>query len=181
MKPSWPGGDSGYYKTLCEPQRSVLLHPSSTQTVKPLTTKPCPLPAPYLKSLPRFCSAYVSFAFPSHWDPILLIYHPLGLYLDLPDLACLAEAIPSLSSLTVDPVLHLQRLRIIYPSRVNHSLFGTSAEGHGLRPSISDLVHRGVLRGLNIETRWRMGSYFYSRDVRNLVPHALTSLTSIPS
>jgi hypothetical protein len=101
----------------------------------------------------------------------LLIYRPLGLYLDLPDLACLAEAIPSLSSITADPVLQLQRLRIIYPSRVNHSLFGTSPEGHGLRPSVGDLVHRGVLRGLNIEIRWRMGSYFYSRDVRVFVPH----------
>lgn len=88
-----------------------------------------------------------------------------GSYLDLPDLACLAQAVPSLSAITTDPVLHLQRLRIVYPSRVNHSLFGTGPEGHGLRPSVGDLVHRGVIRGLNIERRWRMGVYFYSRDV----------------
>lgn len=90
-----------------------------------------------------------------------------GSYLDLPDLACLAQAVPSLSIITSDPVLHLQRLRIINPSRVNHSLFGTSPEGHGLRPSVGDLVHRGVICGLNIERRWRMGTYFYSRDVSN--------------
>ncbi|KXN88816.1 hypothetical protein AN958_06685 [Leucoagaricus sp. SymC.cos] len=85
-------------------------------------------------------------------------------YLDLPDLAALAQAVPSLTTITSDPILHLQRLRIVYPSRVNHSLFGTSPEGHGFRPSVGDLVHRGVMRGLNIERRWRMGAYFYSRD-----------------
>ncbi|KAF9454156.1 hypothetical protein P691DRAFT_770865 [Macrolepiota fuliginosa MF-IS2] len=85
-------------------------------------------------------------------------------YLDLPDLACLAQAVPSLDAITSDPILHLQRLRIVYPSRVNHSLFGTSPDGHGLRPSVGDLVHRGVIRGLNIERRWRTGLYFYSCD-----------------
>ncbi|KAF5352711.1 hypothetical protein D9756_005930 [Leucocoprinus leucothites] len=85
-------------------------------------------------------------------------------YLDLPDLAALAQAVPSLGSITSDPILHLQRLRIVCPSRINHSLFGTSPEGHGFRPSVGDLVHRGVMRGLNLERRWRMGVYFYSRD-----------------
>lgn len=80
-------------------------------------------------------------------------------------MAALAQAIPSLSAITTDPVLHIQRLRVVYPSRIEHSLFGTSPEGHGFRPSIGDLVQRGVMRGLNIERRWRLGAYLYSRDV----------------
>ncbi|KAF8910174.1 hypothetical protein CPB84DRAFT_1834184 [Gymnopilus junonius] len=83
-------------------------------------------------------------------------------YLDLPDLAIIAQVAPSLVPLTNDPVLHTQRLRIVSPSRVDHYLFGKSPEGHLLRPTVGDLVQRGVIRGLAIERRWRMGAYFYS-------------------
>ncbi|KAF9015666.1 hypothetical protein BDQ17DRAFT_1536297 [Cyathus striatus] len=94
-------------------------------------------------------------------DEILLLIFS---YLDLPDLSVLTHVVPELERLTSDPVLHNHRIRIISPSRVNHSLFGTSPEGHPFRPSIVDLVHRGVLRGLAIERRWRTGAYFNSRN-----------------
>ena len=68
--------------------------------------------------------------------------------------------------LTTDPVLHTYRLRIVSPSRLNHKLFGVSPQGHTLRPTLVDLVHRGVIKGLGIERRWRMGGYFYSLNVR---------------
>ncbi|KAF8640647.1 hypothetical protein AX17_000304 [Amanita inopinata Kibby_2008] len=83
-------------------------------------------------------------------------------YLDLPDLAAIAEALPSLASLTTDPVLHADRLKIVAPARLKHYLFSTNARGVPLRPSLGDLVHRGVIRGLNVEQRWRMGQYIYS-------------------
>ena len=86
-------------------------------------------------------------------------------FLDLPDLAVLAQVVPALMHLTTDPVLHTYRLRIVSPSRVNHKLFGVSPQGHTLRPTLVDLVHRGVIKGLGIERRWRMGGYFYSRNV----------------
>ena len=73
---------------------------------------------------------------------------------------------PALIHLTTDPVLHTYRLRIVSPSRVNHKLFGVSPQGHTLRPTLVDLVHRGVIKGLGIERRWRMGGYFYSLNVR---------------
>ena len=83
-------------------------------------------------------------------------------FLDLPDLAVLAQVVPALMHLTTDPVLHTYRLRIVSPSRVNHKLFGVDPQGHALRPTLVDLVHRGVIKGLGIERRWRMGGYFYS-------------------
>ena len=86
-------------------------------------------------------------------------------FLDLPDLAVLARVVPALMHLTTDPVLHTYRLRIVSPSRVNHKLFGVSPQGHTLRPTLVDLVHRGVIKGLGIERRWRIGGYFYSRNV----------------
>lgn len=86
-------------------------------------------------------------------------------FLDLPDLAVLAQVVPALMHLTTDPVLHTYRLRIVSPSRVNHKLFGVSPQGHTLRPTLIDLVHRGVIKGLGIERRWRMGGYFYSLNV----------------
>ena len=67
--------------------------------------------------------------------------------------------------LTTDPILHTYRLKIVSPSRVNHKLFGVSPQGHALRPTLVDLVHRGVIKGLGIERRWRMGAYFYSLNV----------------
>ncbi|KAI0756342.1 hypothetical protein C8Q80DRAFT_1264410 [Daedaleopsis nitida] len=83
-------------------------------------------------------------------------------FLDLPDLASLAQAYPELVPLVNDPVLNHERLWIVTPSRVSHSLFGTSSEGLPLRPSVPDLVHRGIIRGMGIERRWRDGLYFYS-------------------
>ncbi|KIM47444.1 hypothetical protein M413DRAFT_200063 [Hebeloma cylindrosporum] len=83
-------------------------------------------------------------------------------YLDLPDLALLARVAPCLVPLTTDAVLHTHRLRVVSPSRVNHYLFGRSPQGHALRPTVLDLVRRGVMRGLDLERRWRVGAYFYS-------------------
>ncbi|KAG6337065.1 hypothetical protein ID866_2018, partial [Astraeus odoratus] len=83
-------------------------------------------------------------------------------FLDLPDLAALAGASWQLASLAADPVLHRTRLRVTAPSRVDHSLFGRSPQGILLRPTLSDLVQRGVLRGLQAERRWRAGEYLYS-------------------
>ncbi|KAF8971752.1 hypothetical protein BDZ97DRAFT_1784913 [Flammula alnicola] len=74
--------------------------------------------------------------------PPEILLHILS-YLDLPDLAIIAQVAPSLIPLTSDP--------IVSPSRVNHNLFGKSPQGHALRPT-----------GLGIERRWRMGAYFYS-------------------
>ncbi|KAG6841766.1 hypothetical protein C0991_007095 [Blastosporella zonata] len=85
-------------------------------------------------------------------------------YLDLPDLAALAQVSPVLASLASDPLLHNTRVRITAPSRVKHALFGVNPRGVALRPTVGDLVHRGVIRGFAIERRWRMGAYFYSRN-----------------
>jgi len=93
--------------------------------------------------------------------PPEILLHILS-FLDLPDLAVLAHVVPALIHLTTDPVLHTYRLRIVSPSRVNHKLFGVSPQGHALRPTLFDLVQRGVIKGLGIERRWRMGGYFYS-------------------
>ncbi|KAI0068076.1 hypothetical protein BV25DRAFT_1904549 [Artomyces pyxidatus] len=87
---------------------------------------------------------------------------PLVSYLDLPDLAALAAASGQLAILTADPVLHRTRLLVVAPSRLSHSLFGLGPEGTPLRPTIPDLVHRGVMKGPGILWRWRMGLYFYS-------------------
>ncbi|KAF9469845.1 hypothetical protein BDZ94DRAFT_1243393 [Collybia nuda] len=85
-------------------------------------------------------------------------------FLDLPELAFLVQAFPALAILAADPILHKNRVKVIAPSRVEHSLFGASPHGLALRPTVGDLVHRGVIRGLAIERRWRMGMYFYSRS-----------------
>jgi len=83
-------------------------------------------------------------------------------YLDLPELAVVAEALPSLAALTMDPILHSQRLTIVAPARLKHFLFSTNAHGVPFRPTIGDLAQRGVIRGLNVEQRWRMGQYIYT-------------------
>ncbi|KAG6814145.1 hypothetical protein H0H92_002140 [Tricholoma furcatifolium] len=85
-------------------------------------------------------------------------------YLDLPDLAALAHASPLIASLTADPILHRERVTVTAPSRVNHALFGVSPGGAAFRPTVGDLVQRGVIRGLAIERQWRMGAYLYSRN-----------------
>ena len=87
-------------------------------------------------------------------------------FLDLPDLASLAEAYPALVPLVNDPILNHERLWIVAPSRVSHSLFGTSSAGLPFRPTFPDLVHRGIIRGLGIERRWRDGLYVSSSLVR---------------
>ncbi|KAG2155538.1 hypothetical protein DEU56DRAFT_767955 [Suillus clintonianus] len=83
-------------------------------------------------------------------------------FLDLPDLATLSKLHGYLALLAADPVLHLIRLRVVAPSRVGHSLFARSPHGTLLRPTITDLVHRHVIRGHNIERRLRMGLYIYT-------------------
>lgn len=93
-------------------------------------------------------------------------------FLDIPDLAALSRVSKQLASLTADPVLHQTRLRVVAPSRVRHSLFGKSPEGILLRPTIPELVHRGVIRGLHVERRLRMGAYLYS-------PHVSVSESSV--
>ncbi|EAU92830.1 hypothetical protein CC1G_01875 [Coprinopsis cinerea okayama7 len=92
--------------------------------------------------------------------PEVLLY--ILTFLDLPDLEALARAFPALVDLTTDPILHKYRLTVVAPSRISHQLFGKSPQGYFLRPTIGDLVHRGVIRGLGIERRWRTGNYFYS-------------------
>ncbi|KAJ7754951.1 hypothetical protein DFH07DRAFT_868476 [Mycena maculata] len=93
--------------------------------------------------------------------PPELILHIFA-YLDLPDLEILSKLSAVLARLASDPALHNNRLRIISPARVKHDLFGLSPRGDILRPSVGDLVQRGVMRGLAIERRWRAGTYFYS-------------------
>ena len=75
------------------------------------------------------------------------------------------QVAPSLVPLTVDAVMHTHQLHIISLSCVNHNLFGKSLQGHVLRPTVIDLVRRGVMRGLDLERRWRVGTYFYSLSV----------------
>ena len=88
-------------------------------------------------------------------------------YLDIPDLVSLSRASPRFAVLTSDPILHRDRLRLTAPSRVAHSLFGASSNGILLRPSVGQLLQRGIMRGLGIERQWRAGGYFYSSRVRN--------------
>jgi hypothetical protein len=89
-------------------------------------------------------------------------------FLDLPDLASLAQLSHRLERLSLDPALHRNRIRITAPSRVQHSLFGQGPLGVAFRPTVADLVQRNVIRGLSIERRWRNGFYLYSQPVRGL-------------
>jgi len=98
---------------------------------------------------------------------------PAVSYLDIPDLTSLSRASPQLAPLTSDPVLHRDRLRLTAPSRVAHSLFGTSPNGILLRPSVGELLQRNVMKGLGLERRWRTGGYFYSPRVRVGLPRSL--------
>ena len=84
-------------------------------------------------------------------------------YLDLPELQYLASLSPLLRHLSQDRALHRTRILVVAPSRIQHALF---AYGGSLRPTVADLVHSGVMRGLGIERRWRHGLYFYSPQVR---------------
>jgi len=80
-------------------------------------------------------------------------------YLDLPELSALARTCHALRSFATDRVLHRARIFVTAPSRVDHSLFGG---GGTLRPTVPDLVHRNLLRGLGIERHWQRGEYFHS-------------------
>lgn len=96
-------------------------------------------------------------------------------YLDIPDLVSLSRASPRLTVLTSDPILHRDRLRLTAPSRVAHSLFGTNLNGVLFRPSVRELLQRGVMKGLGIERRWRAGGYFYNPRVRIGLPRSFES------
>ncbi|KAH9932050.1 uncharacterized protein BXZ73DRAFT_89996 [Epithele typhae] len=116
-------------------------------------------------------------------------------FLDLPDLASLAQACPELLPLVEDPVLRRERLLVVAPSRVSHSLFGTSSTGLPLRSTLPELVHRGIIRGVGVERRWRDGLYFYTTlmvtqyensmrlkwtHARNVLSHTLRARSSNP-
>ena len=89
-------------------------------------------------------------------------------YLDLPELLSLSRTSWNLRTLATDPILHRKRILVVAPSRVGHSLFAQGVAGP-IRPTVPDLVQRNVLRGLQIERRWRMGAYLYSAQVGILV------------
>jgi len=83
-------------------------------------------------------------------------------YLDVPELSTLTSTCRYLASLAADPILQRTRLLVVAPSRLSHSLFAAGPEGSPLRPTVSDLIRRGVMKGLDIERRWRAGLYLYS-------------------
>ncbi|KAF8600825.1 hypothetical protein BDV93DRAFT_525094 [Ceratobasidium sp. AG-I] len=84
------------------------------------------------------------------------IWLQISWHLDLPDLDSLAACNRVMRSVTKDPALHRVRILVFTPERVSRSLFSVN------RPSILDLVHLNILRGLGIERRWRAGQYLYS-------------------
>ncbi|EIN13914.1 hypothetical protein PUNSTDRAFT_129578 [Punctularia strigosozonata HHB-11173 SS5] len=113
-------------------------------------------------------------------------------YLDLPDLASCLRVCHVLRALAADPVLHHYRLRVVAPSRVAHALFRQAPP----RPTVGELVARGVMRGLGIERRWRAGLYFYTHlsvkqyesslriqrtHTKNLLSHHLRRLVLAPT
>ena len=83
-------------------------------------------------------------------------------FLDVPELSTLASTCHKLASLAADPILQRTRLLVVAPSRVSHSLFGIGPQGSPLRPTVLDLINRGVMKGFVIERRWRAGLYLYS-------------------
>lgn len=83
-------------------------------------------------------------------------------FLDVPELSALASTCHNLASLAADPILQRTRLLVVAPSRVSHSLFGIGPRGSPLRPTVLDLINRGVMKGLVMERRWRAGLYLYS-------------------
>ena len=101
----------------------------------------------------------------------MLLYSPLTCrlpvsYLDVPELSALASTCHYLASLAADPILQRTRLLVVTPSRLSHSLFAIGPEGSPLRPTILDLIRRGVMKGLGIERRSRAGLYLYSALAR---------------
>jgi len=102
---------------------------------------------------------------------LAVLYSPLTCrlpvsYLDVPELSALASTCHYLASLAADPILQRTRLLVVTPSRLSHSLFAIGPEGSPLRPTILDLIRRGVMRGLGIERRSRAGLYLYSAPAR---------------
>lgn len=96
-------------------------------------------------------------------------------YLDLPDLACLSRLSLYFARVAADPALHRVRILVVAPSRVSHSLFAVDPQGVYFRPTVGDLVHRGVMRGPGIERKWRMGLYFYSTLASDVTPSNISS------
>jgi hypothetical protein len=97
----------------------------------------------------------------------LICLLPLAVsFLDVPDLSTLSSTCRYLASLAADPILQRTRLLVVAPSRLSHSLFAIGPEGSPLRPTISDLIRRGVMKGFDIERRWRAGLYLYSASAR---------------
>lgn len=105
-----------------------------------------------------------------------LTYRLLVSFLDVPELSTLASTSGYLATLTADPILQRTRLLVVAPSRLSHSLFGISPGGLPLRPTVSDLIRRNVMKGLGIERRWRAGLYLYSAPVCNLPSFLLPSV-----
>ena len=101
-------------------------------------------------------------------------------FLDVPELTALASTSGYLATLAADPILQRTRLLVVAPSRISHSLFGISPGGLPLRPTVSDLIRRNVMKGLDIERRWRAGLYLYSAPVCTLpsflLPYVLTGI-----
>lgn len=127
---------------------------------------------PCILNIPPEVILHVCMSIHPSWNASYWLIWLAVSYLDLPDLASLVQASPGLAGLASDPALHRNRVRVIAPSRVQHSLFGMGSHGLALRPTIGDLINRDVIRGLNIERRWRMGVYFYSRSVRTVQFHS---------
>ncbi|KAH9968650.1 hypothetical protein BC827DRAFT_1121126 [Russula dissimulans] len=98
--------------------------------------------------------------------PEILLYISKLLYADVSPLRTLASTCHYLASLFADSILQRTRLLVVAPSRLSHSLFGIGPEGSPLRPTVSDLIRRGVMKGFNIEQHWRAGLYLYSALAR---------------
>lgn len=81
------------------------------------------------------------------------------IYLDLPDLAQLSSISPLFNNIASDPALNRLRIFKVAPSRIDHFL---CAERRTLRPTVADLVQRGIMRGFGLERRWKNGLYLYS-------------------
>ncbi|KIJ53483.1 hypothetical protein M422DRAFT_154965 [Sphaerobolus stellatus SS14] len=89
--------------------------------------------------------------------PEILLY--IFTFLDLPDLTQLSLISKTFANIASDPALHRLRLLVVAPSRIDHFLCTIGGE---LRVPVGELINRGLMRGLQIERRWRHGLYLYS-------------------
>lgn len=89
--------------------------------------------------------------------PREVLYYILT-FLDIPDLNNLSAISPVLREVASDAGLHRLRVHVTTPSRINHSLFSDD----NIRPTIPDLIQRGVMSGVSLHARWRFGLYLYS-------------------